>query len=95
MISRIISALDARRTTMLEAEALVYRFGWRGVEMAETFSRDRTVSERRREHFRRVARVAERRHRDIKCLDTATRYCELARWRLRSGNLIGGRQPLI
>ena len=64
---------------MLEAEALVYRFGSRGVEMAETFSRDQSESERRRAHFRRVARIAERRHVGIKSLDVATRYCEMAR----------------
>ena len=80
---------------MLEAEALVYRFGSRGVEMAETFSRDQTVSEQRRAHFRRVARIAKRRHLDIKGLDTATRYCEMARWQHRPGNLIGGGHPLI
>ena len=80
---------------MLEAEALVYRFGSRGVEMAETFSRDQTVSEHRRAYFRRVARIAKRRHLDIKCLDTATRYCEMARWQHRPGNLIGGGQPFI
>ena len=41
---------------MLEAEALVYRFGSRGVEMAQTYSRDQSVPEQRREHYRRVAR---------------------------------------
>ena len=43
---------------MLEAEALVYRFGSRGVEMAQTFARDQSVSKQRREYYRRVARVA-------------------------------------
>jgi hypothetical protein len=52
-------ALEARRAAMLEAEALVYRFGSRGVEMAQTFSGDRSVSEERRAHYRLVPRIAE------------------------------------
>lgn len=95
MISSIRSALEARRAAMLEAEALVYRFGSRGVEMAETFSRDPTVTEQRRAHFRRVARIAGRRHLGIKGLDIATQYCEMARWQHRRGNLIGGGHPLV
>ncbi len=79
---------------MLEAEALVYRFGSRGVEMARTFAGDTSVSEERREHFRRVARIAERRHLGIKGLDIATQYYEMARWQHRRGNLIGGGHPL-
>ena len=94
MFTRIWSALQARRAAMLEAEALVYRFGSRGVEMAQTFSRDQSVSEERREHYRRVARIAERRHLGIKGLDIATQYYEMARWQRRRGNLIGGGHPL-
>lgn len=75
---------------MLEAEALVYRFGSRGVEMAQTYSGDQSVSAERREHYRRVARIAERRHLAIKGLDIATQYYEMARWQRRRGNLIGG-----
>jgi hypothetical protein len=95
MFTRFWSALRARRAAMLEAEALVYRFGPRGVEMAQTFSRDQSVSEDRREHYRRVARIAERRERDIAGLDIATQYCEMARWQRRRGNLIGGGHPAI
>ena len=95
MFSRIWSALKARRAAMLEAEALVYRFGSRGVEMAQTYSRDQSVSEERREHYRRVARIAERRHLGIKGLDIATQYYEMARWQRRRGNLIGGGHPAI
>jgi hypothetical protein len=90
-----MSALEARRAAMLEAEALVYRFGSRGVEMAQTFAGDTSVSEERRQYFRRVARIAERRHLDIKGLDTATRYCAIARWQHRPGNLIGRGLPFI
>jgi site-specific recombinase XerD len=45
MLSRIMAALRARRAAVLEAEALVYKFGSRGVEMAHTFSRDQTVAD--------------------------------------------------
>ena len=95
MFSRFWSALQARRAAMLEAEALVYRFGSRGVEMAQTHSTDQTVTEERREHYRRVARVAERRHFGIKGLDIATQYYEMSRWQRRRGNLIGGGHPLV
>jgi len=77
---------------MLEAEALVYRFGSRGVEMAQTFAHDQSVSKPRREYYRRVA---ERRHLGIKGLDIATQYYEMARWQRRRGNLIGGGHPLV
>lgn len=88
MFSRIFSALQSRRVAMLEAEALVYRFGARGVEMAQTFACDQSVSEERREHFRRVARIAHRRYEFYRSLDTATKYTEDAVWRGRRGSLI-------
>ena len=74
---------------MLEAEALVYRFGPRGVEMARTFSGDEAVTEGRRDYYRRVARIAERRNEGLRGLDVATQYYEMARWQHRRGNLIG------
>jgi hypothetical protein len=95
MFTQIRSALRARRAAMLEAEALVYRFGSRGVEMAQTFSRDQTVSEERREHYRRVARIADRRNGTLEGLDIATQYTEMARWQRRYRNLIGGGHPAI
>ena len=95
MFKRIWSALKARRAAMLEAEALVYRFGSRGVEMAQAYSGDQSISEERREHYQLVARIAERRHSGINGLDIATQYCEMARWQRRRGNLIGGGHPLI
>ena len=95
MFNRIWSALKARRAAMLEAEALVYRFGARGVEMAQAFSGDQSVAEERRAHYQRVARIAERRHLGIKGLDIATQYYEMARWQRRHGNLIGGGHPAI
>jgi hypothetical protein len=95
MFTRFWSALQARRAAMLEAEALVYRFGSRGVEMAQNYSDDQSVSDGRREHYRRVARIAENRHLAIKGLDIGTQYYEMARWQRRRGNLIGGGHPLI
>ena len=95
MLKRIWPELRARRAAMLEAEALVYRFGSRGVEMAQTFACDQSVSDQRREHYRRVAHVAARRHLGIRGLDIATQYYEMARWQRRRGNLIGGGHPLV
>jgi hypothetical protein len=95
MIRRIWPALKARRAAMLEAEALVYRFGSRGVEMAQNYSCDQSVAQERREHYRRVARIAENRHQSINGLDNATQYYEMARWQRRRGNLIGGGHPLV
>ncbi len=95
MFASMWAALKARRAAMLEAEALVYRFGSRGVAMARTYSQDESVSAERREHYRRVARIAERRHLGITGLDIATQYYEMARWQRRRGNLIGGGHPLI
>jgi hypothetical protein len=79
MFIRISSALHARRKAMLEAEALVYRFGARGVEMAQTFAGDPSVPEERRDHYSRFARIAKRRHVRINRLDIATQYSEMAR----------------
>lgn len=89
MLSRIRSALERRRAAELEAEALVWKFGARGFEMARTHSGDECTSEERREHYRRVTRIAERRYRGLNGLDTATRYEEVARWRRRRGALLG------
>ena len=94
MFSRIWSALAARRAAMLEADALVWRFGSRGVEVAQSFACDPAVSEARRAHYRRVARIAEHRHLGLKSLDVATRYTEMARWQHRRGTLIGGGHSL-
>ena len=95
MFSRLWSALQARRAATLVAEALVYRFGSRGVEMAQNYSCDQSVPQERREHYRRVARIAENRHLSINGLDIATQYYEMARWQRRRGNLIGGGHPLV
>ena len=95
MFTRIWCALKARRAAMLEAEALVYRFGSRGVEMARTFSGDQTVTDERRDYHRHVARIAERRHKALRGLDIATKYYEMARWQHRRGNLIGGGHPVV
>jgi hypothetical protein len=53
MFRHIRAVLARRHATIVEAEELV-RFGSRGVDMARTFSRDQSVAEDRREHYRRV-----------------------------------------
>jgi hypothetical protein len=88
MLSFIRAALERRRAAMLEAEALVSRFGSRGVAMARTHASDPTASDARREHYRRVARIAEHRHGRLSALDVSTRYDELERWCRRRGSMI-------
>ena len=95
MLDRFWFTLQARRKAMLEAEALVYCFGYRGVEMARTYSRDPLTSENRREHYRRVAQIAQRRQLAVEGLNVATQHFEMARWQRRRGNLIGGGHPAI
>ena len=79
MFAIVGAAIKRRRNAVREAEALVGHFGRRGVEMAEGFAVDPNVSANRREHFRRVAHHARRRHEFLKSLDTTTRYLELDR----------------
>jgi hypothetical protein len=88
MLSRIRAALERRHAAIVEAEALVWTFGSRGVGMAHAYARDMTVTEERREHYRQVARIAERRHDFMDGLDLATKYEEVKRWRRRSGSLL-------
>jgi hypothetical protein len=88
MLSLVRAAPERRRAAMLEAEALVSRFGSRGVAMAQTFACDRMVDEERRHHYRRVARIAKDGHRTLVELDTATRYEELEQWTRRPGSMI-------
>jgi hypothetical protein len=88
MLSRIRAALKRRHAAIVEAEALVWTFGSRGVGMAHAYARDMTVTEERREHYRRVAHVAERRHDLMAGLDLATKYEEVERWRRRRGALL-------
>ena len=88
MLSCIRAALERRRAAIVEAEKLVWVFGSRGVAMAFAYARDTTASEERREHYRRVARIAERRHHFMDGLDLATKYEEVKRWRRRRGSLL-------
>jgi hypothetical protein len=90
MFSRFRSALQARRVAMIEAEVLVFRFGARGVAMARSFAEDSAATETRRCHYRQVARLAARRHRELAGLDAATRYIEVARWKRRRATGDGG-----
>jgi hypothetical protein len=83
MFRQVRSALQARRAAMVEAEVLVFRFGARGVAIARSFAEDSAATETRRRHYREVARLAARRHRELADLDAATRYIEVARWQQR------------
>ena len=95
MLGPLWTAMERRHKATIAAERLVWYHGSRGVEMAQTFSRDQSVTEERREHYRRVARIAERRNGLLDGLDIATQYYEMARWQHRRGNLIGGGRPAI
>ena len=90
MISRIMSALEARRAAMLEAEALVYRFGSRGVEMAQDLlprSFGLPTTARTFPAGRAHRQAPPPRHQ-------VSRYCHAVLrdgpWQHRPGNLIGG-----
>lgn len=83
MFSRIRLALAERRQAMLEAEALVLRYGSEAEAVARSLATDGD-----RAHYNRVAAIAWRRYDFFSGLDTATRYTEEARWRSRRGALI-------
>lgn len=85
MLSRVWSALRARRAAMLEAEALVMKFGQRSSAVARALASDPLADDERRAHYRRAARIAERRYEFYKGLDTGTKYDVENRWRSRRG----------
>jgi hypothetical protein len=85
MFTRIRSVLRARRAAMLEAEAFVVRYGSRCAAAAGALARDPLADDRRRAHYRRVARLAVRKY-DLYCgLD---RHCIP---RKQSGGTVAGR----
>jgi hypothetical protein len=84
VFSYVRAAYRRRGDAVREAEKLVASFGSCGVEMAEGFADDPNVSADRREHFKRVARHARRRHEFLKSPDTASRYLEVGRMTNRS-----------
>jgi hypothetical protein len=88
MFSRVRAALLRRQAAIVEAEALVWRWGARGVEMARAYSDCPLSTEERRAHYRRVTRLAARRHRFLDGLDIATRYEVLAGWKRRRGHML-------
>jgi hypothetical protein len=86
MWGRLVAAWERRRRAAREAEALVWRFGSRASGVARSFGAGPGADGRQRDHYARVARLAERRHRELQQLDVATRYAECARWqRSRAG----------
>ncbi len=70
---------------MLEAEALVMKFGERGSAVARALAADPLAREGRRAHYRRVARIAKRRYELFSALDTGTKYEVENHWRSRRG----------
>jgi hypothetical protein len=62
MFSRIWHALKARRTAALEAEAFVLRYGSQCGAAARALAADPMADQERGAHYRRVARIAERRY---------------------------------
>jgi hypothetical protein len=70
---------------MLEAEALVMKFGERGSAVARALAANPLAGDERRAHYRRVARVAKRRYELFNGLDTGTKYDVENRWRSRRG----------
>jgi hypothetical protein len=86
MWERLVAAWGRRRRAAREAEALVWRFGSRASGVARSFGVGPGTEGWQRDHYARVARLAERRHRKLEQLDVATRYAECARWhRSRAG----------
>jgi hypothetical protein len=83
MWGRLIAAWERRRRAGQEAEALVWRFGSRAAAVARSFEAGPGANRSQREHYGLVARIAERRHRDLVSLDVGTRYAESARWQSR------------
>jgi hypothetical protein len=86
MLARLRDALRRRHAAVVEAEALVWQRGARGVALARAAAEDPHQTEDRRAHYRLVAAVAERRLAALDGLDTAT-ACEVGdRWAQRRGS---------
>ena len=79
MLGKLRDALK-RRQAAVEAEALVWQRGGRGVAMARAAAADPHQSEDRRQHYKLVAAIGERRLAELDGLDTATAYEVGNRW---------------
>lgn len=72
---------------MLEAEFLVMKLGSEAAAHANALASDPQASDEQRAYYRRVARIARRRHDFFSALDTATKYDVANEWRGRRGAL--------
>jgi hypothetical protein len=89
MLAKLKEALLRRQAAVVEAEALVWQRGARGVALARAAIADPHQSEDRGQHFQLAAAIAERRLAELDGLDTATAYQIGNRWAQRRGSMIG------
>jgi hypothetical protein len=88
MLGRLRDALQRRQAAVVEAEALVVAAG-RPRPRPGPRSRGRPAPGReRRQHYRLVVAIAERRLAELDGLDTATAYAVGNRWAQRRGSLL-------
>jgi hypothetical protein len=88
MPDKLKEALQRRHAAVVEAEALVWQQGSRGLALARAAAADPHQTEDRRRHYQLVAAIAERRLAELDGLDTATAYDISNRWAQRRGSLI-------
>ena len=88
MLGKLRNALQRRHAAVVEAEALIWRRGARGLALARAAAADAHQGEVRRRHYRMVAAIAERRLVALDGLDTATAFDVGNRWAQRRGSLI-------
>jgi hypothetical protein len=79
---------ERRHAAVVEAEALVWQRGARGVAMAKAAAADPRQEPERRRFWRLVVRIAERRLAQLAGLDTATAYDVGNAWAQRRGSLL-------
>jgi hypothetical protein len=88
MLGRLRDALQRRQAAVVEAEALVWCRGARGVAMARHAAKNPHQRPEHRRHWRMVLRIAKRRLAQLDGLDTATMYAIGDTWVQRPGSLI-------
>jgi hypothetical protein len=88
MLGRLRDALQRRQAAVVQAEALVWGRGARGVAMALHPAENPHQRPDQRRHWRTVLRIAKRRLAHLDGLDTATMYAIGDTWVQRPGSLI-------
>ena len=79
---------ERRHAAVLEAEALVWLRGARGVALAHAGADDPHQDKERRRYYRLVAAIAKRRLAEVSGLNTATMFEVGNRWPNRPGQTI-------